>query len=206
MSKRDFNDFYETLEHEFSDIDVTINSKGYKIDGNDGIKITAGYRDYKSADYFAYLNKTSLIIEFSNLQQHYENVEYKKQAIIRDCINLKKNERRIYDDFLKTLNHEIKNELCSKFKDTVSISENAEDKLSNVPEWIRDNNRSYFIIVSPFQPSKEEAAQKRKRKPVSESDFIRYLDNLSDKIKHDLPNHKYRKVIVITLTHFIKSL
>ncbi len=206
MTKRDINDFLEDLDHEFGEGFPTLEEQGFKIDGDNGIKRHCEQSRRNSADYFFFKLGNSVVLEFSNLQGHLENVRFKAQSIELGATDLRKKERRYYNSLLDSLKHEIKEENIKKFNESSLIAMAIPHFLRKVPEWITSQQKAFFIVVTPFIEMNEELLIKRKRLPVTDEEYSRFLDHLASELRIELPEFHCSKVKVLTLPTFIQAL
>ena len=94
MSVCCISNFYEKMDHEFPNTDITLEVKAYKVDGDYGIKKYCKFDDLKSVDYLMdHEVKGFLFVEFSDLWR--QNVDIQNQAERIKVSNLCKNDKRV---------------------------------------------------------------------------------------------------------------
>lgn len=185
MAKKDIADFLEVMDHEFPEVSTQVDKLGYKVDGNQGIKVHCNLRNLKSVDYLFEHPKGFYIIEFSDLIRQHKQIEVEKETLKAANVD-----RALKKKLLKERGKIIHSELISKFKDTVQILNLIENHLSNIPESFHTNNRHYLIIVPP----------------LNERDGIEYsrvLEQIKDTVKQCIPAEIYGTVNLIPLNRFL---
>lgn len=184
--KRDISEFLQHLDHEFKDVAVKLNQQGYKIDGNQGIKVHCNMRNFKSADYF-YLDcqdSKLIILEFSDLYAQRQQIDAQIAAL--KTSDLDKSTRRT---LIKQQHTVIHKELVDKFKDTLHILSQLNDYFDNIPQTIGEKPQRFLIVVPPFTHYLN----------IDDVDMVRILDALQDKVKQALQGPYLPKVKILPL-------
>ena len=160
--------FLENMNHEFPNSDITISRRGYKVDGDLGIKYTCNYMEYKSVDYFKVVDGEHFtLIEFSDLIAQNKQLETRMTKI--KASDLEPDEKR---RLRKSLNNTINRELVSKFKDSIFILGKLKEDLDNIPLKF-DEKPKYLIVVAPFDSYLGD---------TDKIDIARFLEMLKDKL------------------------
>lgn len=171
--------FKELMDHEIRWLNLQLTTQGYKLDGNNGIKIAIQFNNQKSVDYIAD-NPQLKLIEFSDLFRQQNEIP-KKITAIHNSDSL---DKKTKIELIKHENQKIKKELVDKYKDTINI---IHEMLRQHPcldlEAIYGTNHDmttkyYHIIIAPFHENIE--AQKQ-------DELNRFINNLADQVTQCLP-------------------
>ncbi len=185
-----WNAYREKMNHELDDTPVRISLlvKGYKLDGENGIKKAIGVDKLRSVDYIAE-NDSLTLVEFTDLYRQQDEI----LDLIRDLRNThdlsKKNTRKVN----KILRQSVLKELREKYLQTLLIIDEMQ-KIHFCNQLAeRSNNQKYWIIVSPFHPA---IAQENK------SEMARFLDMLQNTLTTAFPKKWNIKVQIIVIEKF----
>ena len=175
--------FYEDINHEMGiHNNLVVERKAFKVDGNNGIKITCKSSELKSVDYFdCDENKGFQYIEFSNLLAHDDQIKAKINEL-KNCKELpKKLNAQIRKDFAK----EIHRELVQKFKDSMNIKDEMPKYIENIPVGFSSVGR-FVIVVAPIQEGRR-------------SEVARLIDYWKDSIRKGLPSKFLTEIVILPL-------
>lgn len=187
-NKKCISSFLERMNHEIKNTDIVLDYQGYKIDGDNGIKVFCKARDMKSADYLQCLtDKGFLVVEFSDLWR--QNLQIKEDVKKVTASNLDPSLKR---DIKKRYLTDINKELVTKYKDTISLLKVINEELKNIPE-IFTKIPIYLIVVAPIDPTLDKAKQ---------IEIVKFIDMLQNKVSSAIPSQLYSRVDIITLEQF----
>lgn len=200
--------FLETLDHEMPYLNLpSFTSKGYKIDGNYGLKKTCGFSSLQSVDYFFLFKSKGLIfIEFSDLHrgyfQEFKHIVETLKKLITHAKNsdavLAKDGNEIKRNLIKRLNKIFLSEFSGKFKDSFFLKETIlqHNIIDNIPNEIKPGAvPGYFIVVPPLTTlSNHEKAE-----------ITRFLDSLQSSLSQKITHyHLTHPVEIITVTDLLR--
>ncbi|MDN4624699.1 hypothetical protein [Pantoea agglomerans] len=183
----DFMDFYELMDHEFKEVEVTPNKSGYVVD-RQGIKLCCKFNTFKSVDYLYESNDKLHLIEFSDLAKHHIAVLQKIERF-KEC-NLDKS---LIRDNVKRLHREICNEIKTKYIHSLSILKSLPKHVENVPVWAQVDCGRLVIVVAPPPSDMDESGKQ---------DVFRVLEKLKDDLTSSIPDEIFRGVKVQQVENF----
>ncbi len=176
------------MNHEFSNVHLSLITRGYKIDGY-GIKDYCDLNNFKSVDYFYTEDKGYCLVEFSDL--------YRQQNDIANIIEQTRNsdlDKKIKRNIIKQQHKKIHRELVEKFKDTCYIQKEFDKYILKVPKELKVCGQEYIIVISPLSPI---LSDERK------TDLIRYMDDIKDKVANSIPDCIFGGVKLVSINTFI---
>lgn len=186
---RSFEDFRESLDHEFKDVEPIVGLYGIRLDKNDGIKATFGLQDLKSADYFTNLKRSDVILEFSDIGRQIDKT-ITDIAEVKQSDMSKQLKRKLSGDLRKELGQEARD----KYKDTCllfsTLRDQFQDKVTGVPEL--SDGCKFIVVYAPFRADLSN----------SKIDIVRFIEVMKDNLVTMIPDELCNKVEVLTLDIF----
>ncbi|ELK2279567.1 hypothetical protein RUZ38_004363 [Vibrio vulnificus] len=184
------SEFFEVMDHEFPEIETSLELQGYKVDGNNGIKKHCKFNDLKSVDYLSvHDTKGFLLVEFSDLWK--QNITIQEQALRIKQSNLPKSDKQaLRRELFKAINKE----LCTKFKDSLTILQAMQVDVKNIPTEFYNERPKYIIVVAPI--NEQDTLEKKQ-------EILRFLDILKDKVAQSIPAPLFNRVSIIPLQSFV---
>lgn len=182
----------EVMNHEICNNESTIECQGYRVDGDDGIKIVVGLGMRKSVDYFYVNQESCAFIEFSDLARGKE-----------DLLGLNENIASIESAFhrnklKKLLKQDSCRELVEKFKDSKDIFSKISEFYDNTPvHFLCSSPKVFYIVHAPINeklPNNEKA------------EIRRYLSTLKSTVSTCLEDGICSRVKLLLLEKFIEEL
>ena len=142
----------EVMNHEICDYDTEFEHEGYRVDGDNGIKIFVGLPNRKSVDYYWIKDGCCHFIEFSDLARGQEDL-IGINEVVNQCENsLHRNK------LSKLLRQDEWRCLAEKFKDSKDIFEKIPEFYTAVPAPFLDYSAKIFYIVhAPINDQLEES-------------------------------------------------
>lgn len=135
-------DFLEVMQHEMQDCNITLSAKGYRLDGEKGVKSALGIRDAnggvpKSCDYMQESEAGLLFVEFSDFERQMQQQQQTAQAV-RNTPGIQRSERKRVNNLL-AIDRQLQTELSAKVCDTDFILREVVDKklLPDIPDLER---------------------------------------------------------------------
>ncbi|ENP0863055.1 hypothetical protein ACM6VE_001043 [Vibrio parahaemolyticus] len=189
-SKTCISTFLEDIDHEFGDIGIRVERQGYKVDGKAGIKPHCKLDTLKCVDYFYTNNEQFSFYEFSDLIDQRLKLEKLCAALTCDDDSIPARE---LVKLRKKLLGDIRTELITKFKDSITIRNELDKKLVNIPDSF-SSAPDYFIVVPPI----DKASLGSKF-----SDMVRFLDSLPGEMRSAMVRSHFRRVKVLPLNAFV---
>lgn len=201
------NDFLENMEHEFPNIQPDrLKAKGYKIDGDSGVKLFCGLNNLKSVDYLFIPESGVLVfLEFSDLHRYFIDFISKKKELFQKISVLAKQQdpgiKKELDElkrfFIKTIDQQYFSEFLYKFKDTFFLKEVLVDHalLKGLPpEIVKGPVTEYIIVVPPVDHLELHQQQ----------EINKILERLKESLKCQLSKYELSgKIHFIAISQFI---
>jgi hypothetical protein len=188
----DINDHYEQMDHEIKRVTTPINRFGYKIDGQKGIKQRCGLDKLKSADYIDDKEIKIAFVEFSDIARQYHRL-LGEVEIVKNLAKLNKGkESRICNDMCTSNIDSVQAEVMQKFKDSLHIFAEMKLKYKNLPTSF--NLKPHAILV--IAPISDED------KPCRKEDISRLLDQLSNRVRMNLPEELISSFRLLDISNF----
>jgi hypothetical protein len=188
----DLSNHFELMNHEICGTSVNIQHKGYRVDGDSGIKLAIGLNTRKSIDYFYIRNDRCLFIEFTDLARGQE-----------DLIGLDSTVQQISNThhrnlLAKLLRQNSKRDLVEKFKDSKDIFFEVPQHYTRYPnEFSQRDAKTFYIVHAPINDELSD---------VDKSSIARYLITLKSTVSQCLENSICDRVKLVLLDQFIQEL
>lgn len=188
----DLSEHLEIMNHEMDRVNCEITHKGYRVDGENGIKQIINLNNRKSIDYFYIQNGKCLFIEFSDLARNKEDLSGLEESI--DTINNEFHQNKLK----KLIKNDHRDEMIAKFKDSKDIFAKIPTHFQNIPPAFLNNDaKTFFIIHAPINETLPD---------VDKVEIGRYLRNLKARISDCLEEEICDRVRLIFLEQFITEL
>lgn len=186
---KSFNDFRELLDHEFRNVEPLVSMYGIRLDKSDGVKEAFGLQDLKSADYFANIKDTDIVLEFSDLGSQVDRVLNQIAEIKKSDISsgLKK---EVAGNFRKSVAQEARNKYVSTCLLFSTLRDNCQDRVTDVPEL--PDGCKFIVVYAPF----------RDELSTSDTDIARFIEYMRDNLVTMIPDEICNKVEVLPLDLF----
>ena len=190
--KAELSDHLEEMDHEISGLELQISYKGYRVDGDKGIKRVVGLNHRRSIDYFYIKNDQCLFIEFSDLASGQEDLIGVNDSISEIANNFQRNKLR------KLIKNDSRDEMLAKFKDSRDIFRKIPNYFQNIPTaFLNYDAKTFYIVHAPINENLPE---------VDKSEITRYLTGLSSRISSCLEDEICDRVKLVFLADFINEL
>lgn len=190
--KAELSGHLEEMDHEISGLELQISYKGYRVDGDNGIKKIVCLNHRKSVDYFYIKNDKCLFIEFSDLARGQEDLIGLDVSISGVANGFHQNKLR------KLIKNDSRDEMLAKFKDSRDIFRKIPNYFHNIPTaFLNDDAKIFYIVHAPINENLPE---------VDKSEIARYLTGLSARISSCLEDEICDRVKLVFLADFINEL
>lgn len=190
---RCWDKFKETMNHEMKDVDINLSKKGYKFDGQNGIKKSIKVDQYKSVDYIA--DKCASLVEFSDLYRDRYGIDNKIEEVSNS--NLSEDSIRMIVRDFKDKTHR---DLIAKFNGSIAIITHMQKiEFCNELERYTENNtlKKYLIIIAPFF---HHTIPENKR-----AGLARVISQLQNNVTSGLPQALNAKATIIPLDKYAEQ-
>ncbi|NOQ13003.1 MAG: hypothetical protein GQ583_00795 [Methyloprofundus sp.] len=190
--KAELSDHLEEMDHEISGLELQISYKGYRVDGDNGIKKVVCLNHRKSVDYFYIKNDKCLFIEFTDEARGQE-----------DLIGLDDSISQVASEFhlgklRKLIKNDKRDEMLAKFKDSRDIFSKIPDYFQNIPTaFLSQDAKTFYIVHIPINESLSEE---------NKAAIARYMTGLSARISGCLEDEICERVKLVLLADFINEL
>ena len=190
--KAELSDHLEAMDHEISGLELQISYKGYRVDGDTGIKKVVRLNHRRSVDYFYIKNDKCLFIEFSDLARGQEDLIGVDEAIAEMPNDFHRKKLR------KLLKNDPRDEMLKKFTDSRDVFSKIPGYFQHIPTaFLNYDAKTFYIVYAPINESLLE---------VSKAEIVRYLTGLSARISNCLEDEICDRVKLVLLADFINEL
>lgn len=181
----------ETMKHELDRTSGVLESIGYRVDGEKGVKSVVGLEQRKSVDYFFEIKNKCQFLEFTDLARGQEDLLGIEEFIKGAQKTLQKIK------LSKLVKQDSRRELVEKFKDSKDIFIKIPIHYQNIPETFVNFEAKIFYIV--HAPINDELSR------VEKATIARFLSTLQGQVSNCLEDDICERVKLILLDQFIEE-
>ena len=190
VSKVELEQHLEQMQHEISGYDLVLNQQGYRVDGNDGIKIKVESPNSKSVDYFYLKNGNCIFVEFSDIASGEEDL-LPLSARGDDM------PQRMRNQLKKLLKARERDNLTTKFKDSHRIHGKIPRYYQSYPEaFSQQGPKTFYIVHAPVNP----------QLPVeTQNQLADFLTRLKSQVSNSLDDDICHRVKLMLVENFAEQ-
>lgn len=182
------SDHLEVMHHEISGNNTALDREGYRVDGNNGIKVAVGLQIRKSVDYYCIMAKECSFIEFTDLARGQEDLLGINTTIDEIDNSFHRNKLR------KLVRQDEWRGLIEKFKDSKDIFAQIPRFYNDIPTPFLDSSAKVFYIV--HAPISDELDDSEK------AEIARFLLTLKAFVSQQLEDNICKRVKLTLVAKF----
>jgi hypothetical protein len=180
------------MQHEMSGLEFELEHQGYRVDGEHGIKNVVKLPQRKSVDYFYQKQHRCIFIEFSDLTRGREDLLGLEQTIDEMDNSFHANALK------KLLKAATRDEMATKFKDSIAIFDRLRANYHDCPEaFLKNDAKVFYIVYAPVNASLPDH---------DKAEITRFISNLGSRVSGLLEDEICDRVKMVQLENLPASL